>query len=242
MRARGGGRRFCERCRRDVHDLIQLPEREARRVPPGACIRSTADRRGRLLFADALVAAPVLAGVLLAGCATASTRIVDAQPVTVIGEVPAPPVVVSAPPVQASHARPPAAAEPVECDPPEGRAVVVVSMGIVATIEGIHFGRGEDTLPDTATAVLDEIAKVLAENPQIERVRVSGHTDDRGSAKAKQRISTRRAEAVVDYLVGKGIDTERLVPVGVADAFPLDSNATPHGRARNRRVEFEIEQ
>ena len=78
------------------------------------------------------------------------------------------------------------------------------------------------------------------------RVRVEGHTDSKGSDAYNQRLSQRRAEAVVKYLIGKGIDPSRLEAVGFGEGRPIapnqnpDGSDNPTGRAKNRRTEFHV--
>jgi len=71
-------------------------------------------------------------------------------------------------------------------------------------------------------------------------VRVEGHTDSVGSDKYNQRLSERRAHAVVKYLIGKGIESNRLQAAGFGESRPIAPNETPEGRAKNRRTEFHI--
>lgn len=86
--------------------------------------------------------------------------------------------------------------------------------------------------------VLDEIAAVLREHPEILRVELRGHASvgERGVAA----LSLRRAEAARDYLTAHGVAPTRLVARGDGTDEPADPRATPEGRARNRRVEFRV--
>ncbi len=89
--------------------------------------------------------------------------------------------------------------------------------------------------------VLNGILAYLTEHDEIERVRVEGHTDNRGDGAANQKLSEARAQAVVDWLVAHGIDKGKLTVVGRGMDKPIDSNDTDEGRARNRRIELWIE-
>jgi len=91
-----------------------------------------------------------------------------------------------------------------------------------------------------STGLLSEVADVLARNPQVERVQVQGHTDNRGAREYNLDLSQRRAEAVMTWLVNAGIDSSRLEAKGFGDERPLVPNLTPDNRARNRRVQFVI--
>src|SRR5690606_4058831 len=84
------------------------------------------------------------------------------------------------------------------------------------------------------------VAAVIAANPQLRRIEVAGHTDDRGGDALNLRLSQARAQAVVDHLVRKGIPKELLVAKGYGPSEPIDTNRTEAGRANNRRVEFRI--
>src|SRR5207249_4766762 len=74
----------------------------------------------------------------------------------------------------------------------------------------------------------------------IKRLRVEGHTDNRGDRTANLKLSQGRAQAVADYLVKSGIDRSRLDVEGFGDTRPVAPNLTTRGRELNRRVEFVI--
>ncbi len=84
------------------------------------------------------------------------------------------------------------------------------------------------------------MASVLRNYKNIKKVRVEGHTDNKGSKKSNLALSTARAASVRAYLVGKGIDSSRLASEGFGPDKPIASNATNKGREINRRVEFII--
>jgi outer membrane protein OmpA-like peptidoglycan-associated protein len=81
---------------------------------------------------------------------------------------------------------------------------------------------------------------VLARNPQVQRLEVQGHTDNRGTPAHNLQLSQQRAETVVRWLVGFGIEPARLEAKGYGDERPLVPNLTTENRARNRRVQFII--
>ena len=104
-------------------------------------------------------------------------------------------------------------------------------------IYGIHFDTGKaDILPDSER-VLNEIAKLLQQDPTL-KLRVEGHTDNQGAAPANQTLSERRAQAVVAWLVAHGVGAPRLTSAGLGQTKPIADNQTPDGRAKNRRVEL----
>jgi outer membrane protein OmpA-like peptidoglycan-associated protein len=95
---------------------------------------------------------------------------------------------------------------------------------------------GADPIP-----VLEEVARIMRERPEI-RLKITGHTDNVGSDSANMQLSMRRAEAVRNYLVQKGVSSDRFVLDGKGESTPIDTNDTEIGRARNRRIEFSVVQ
>lgn len=74
------------------------------------------------------------------------------------------------------------------------------------------------------------------------KLNVGGHTDSTGNAAANKALSQRRAQAVVDYLVSKGVDASKLVAQGHGSENPVADNKTEEGRFKNRRIEFSVAQ
>jgi outer membrane protein OmpA-like peptidoglycan-associated protein len=101
----------------------------------------------------------------------------------------------------------------------------------------INFDVDKATLRPEANAVLDEIGKLLKQNPDL-RISIEGHTDNTGDAAHNRELSTSRARSVLGALVGFGIDPARLQSKGFGPDRPIADNATEEGRARNRRVEL----
>ncbi|HEX3698978.1 MAG TPA: OmpA family protein [Polyangia bacterium] len=106
-------------------------------------------------------------------------------------------------------------------------------------IEGINFKTGSADITFGSFGILDRAAQVMTQYPDIS-IEISGHTDNRGSADFNRALSARRAEAVKNYLVSKGIRPERLSSIGYGMDRPVASNKTDSGRARNRRTEFRL--
>ena len=106
--------------------------------------------------------------------------------------------------------------------------------------EQVFFDTGRATIQRRSFGLLNDIVKVMDEYDDIELVRVEGHTDSTGDAEKNVQLSQDRANAVRDYLIGKGIEGARLIAKGYGPNRPIDSNDTPTGRANNRRVEFTI--
>jgi outer membrane protein OmpA-like peptidoglycan-associated protein len=104
----------------------------------------------------------------------------------------------------------------------------------------INFDTGRASIRPESKRVLDEIATVLKAHGELKRIRVEGHTDNVGGQAYNLDLSERRAKAVVEALITRGIARERLAAAGFGFGKPIASNATAFGRAKNRRVEFTI--
>lgn len=102
---------------------------------------------------------------------------------------------------------------------------------------GILFDTGKATLKAESLPTLKMILGLLNDNPGL-KFSIEGHTDNQGGKGINQPLSEQRAEAVKNWLEGKGIESSRLKTAGFGDTRPIDSNKTPEGRANNRRVEF----
>ncbi len=117
---------------------------------------------------------------------------------------------------------------------------VYVSVDQVKITEKIFFETGKATIKSESFGLLDDVAKVLLENPSILKVEIGGHTDDVGDDAKNLTLSQSRAEAVAAYLVKKGVVQTRLTAKGYGETAPVDTNRTEVGRGVNRRVEFKI--
>ncbi len=102
-------------------------------------------------------------------------------------------------------------------------------------LEGVQFSSNSAVLLESSNTGLVQLLNKLETNRGIV-IEIAGHTDNMGQADANKALSQWRANAVRDYLIGKGIDAKRLVSVGYGDTQPLNSNLTPDERAANRRV------
>ncbi len=114
-----------------------------------------------------------------------------------------------------------------------------LAAGTKVILNNIFFEFGKAVLRTTSYPELNRVIKLLEAYPKL-KIEISGHTDNKGSLAVNKRISEKRAKAVVDYLVGKGIEQNRLTYKGYAYLQPVASNDTEVGRQRNRRVEFKI--
>jgi outer membrane protein OmpA-like peptidoglycan-associated protein len=124
--------------------------------------------------------------------------------------------------------------------PPPGPDRVVLTASNIAIIDKVQFETGKADLKDISFPLLDEVAKVLVDNPQIELVSVEGHTDATGSPDFNRKLSQQRAESVAKYLQSKGVKAARMEPKGFGPDRPIADNETDAGREANRRVEFNI--
>lgn len=106
-------------------------------------------------------------------------------------------------------------------------------------MQGIEFETGKSTILPVSYPILDQIAQHFIENPTFV-IEVQGHTDNVGKADMNKRLSQARADAVREYLIGKGVPAERMTAVGYGPERPIADNKSKAGRAKNRRVEFDI--
>ncbi len=109
----------------------------------------------------------------------------------------------------------------------------------VVVLHGVNFVSGSDELTPESLAILDEVAESLNKHPGMV-VEVAGYTDSTGSREFNEKLSYKRASAVRDYLISKGVSPDNLVAKGYGPANPVASNSTAEGRAENRRVEMHI--
>jgi OOP family OmpA-OmpF porin len=121
--------------------------------------------------------------------------------------------------------------------PPAPPPPPVVKKKIV--LRGVNFDFDKSTIRPDASEILEEAARILGDEPDV-RVSVDGHTDARGTDEYNQRLSERRAAAVVDRLTRLGVSASRLQPQGYGESRPVASNDTEEGRAQNRRVELNV--
>ncbi len=109
------------------------------------------------------------------------------------------------------------------------------------TLKPIFFETDHSRVRHAYYNILGQIALTLKAHPEIGRCAVEGHTDDTGPPEWNQKLSLLRAEAVVEFLVDKGVERSRLTAIGRGEKLPWAPNDTEEGRAQNRRVIFHIE-
>ncbi|MEO1381410.1 MAG: OmpA family protein, partial [Pseudomonadota bacterium] len=101
------------------------------------------------------------------------------------------------------------------------------------------FATGQASIEAASFGLLDRLSYTARACPDT-RFEVGGHTDSDGDEASNERLSLQRAEAVVDYLVSSGVQDNRLSAIGFGESNPIASNDTAEGKARNRRIEFNI--
>jgi OOP family OmpA-OmpF porin len=108
----------------------------------------------------------------------------------------------------------------------------------VATLR-IHFDVDKATIRPESLPKVDNFAQFMLANPELKAI-ITGHTDSDGSDAYNMRLSKRRAEAVMNRLIALGVSPNRLKAIGMGERQPVASNATPEGKALNRRIEAKL--
>ncbi len=133
-------------------------------------------------------------------------------------------------------------AGPADPDPKKhGCPKAQIDKGQIKIIEQVQFATNSAKILPASDPVLNAVLEILRDHPEITKVNVEGHTDNRGGKGHNKDLSKRRAASVAKWLVDKGIEAKRLSSAGFGMERPLDSNDTEDGRQKNRRVEFHIQ-
>ena len=114
-----------------------------------------------------------------------------------------------------------------------------VKVGSKIILKNIFFDFDKATLRSESATELDRLVKLLIDVPTM-KIEISGHTDNVGSDNYNKQLSEDRAKAVVEYLIEKGIDEDRLTYAGYGETQPIADNDTEEGRQVNRRTEFKV--
>jgi OOP family OmpA-OmpF porin len=165
-----------------------------------------------------LICQVAFVALALAGCGGVSVFQGQA-PISVVGSAPPPP-----PPPK----------------PEEPPSRVEVRDDRIEIKEKIQFEYNKATILPTSFSLMDEIAKVIKENPRIKKISIEGHASSEGNPDHNRKLSDSRAKAVMAYLVGKTVEPTRLAAKGWGADKPIADNASEQGREKNRRVEFLI--
>ncbi len=126
-----------------------------------------------------------------------------------------------------------------DLEPEPKKRLVVVREDKIEILQQVHFATNKATLLPRSHGLLNEVVDAIVTN-DISRIRVEGHTDNRGGKARNKTLSEERARSVADYLVKQGIDPGRIETSGFGDERPVAPNLTARGRELNRRVEFHI--
>jgi outer membrane protein OmpA-like peptidoglycan-associated protein len=122
---------------------------------------------------------------------------------------------------------------------PQKYKLVVVTEKKIELKQTVFFDFNKATIRPVSFPLLDDVAQALKDNPTI-KVEVQGHTDSVGNDAFNLKLSQKRAESVRNYLIKKGISSDRMDPKGYGENVPIADNRTKDGRDQNRRVEFVI--
>lgn len=118
-------------------------------------------------------------------------------------------------------------------------ALTPIEVGESIVLSNVFFAFGTSTLLEESRVDLDKVLDIMQKNPSL-KVELAGHTDNIGKPADNQRLSEQRAKAVFDFLVSKGVASERLSYKGYGDTKPVADNSTEEGRAQNRRTTFTV--
>ena len=118
--------------------------------------------------------------------------------------------------------------------------LAVIKKKVIKIGKQIQFDFNAATIKPVSYVILDSVADLLANHPEITLVEIQGHTDDKGADAYNMQLSQDRADSVRDYLLSAGVESDRLVAKGYGETKPIAPNVTSAGQAKNRRVEFHI--
>ncbi|MBM3184816.1 MAG: OmpA family protein [Bacteroidetes bacterium] len=132
---------------------------------------------------------------------------------------------------------------PMTPGPKENKGCPVIEEEVVEVIQtafnNLEFETAKDIILDPSKPALDKLADVLTNKP-LWKLEISGHTDNVGDDNANLVLSKKRAEALKNYLISKGISANRLTTLYFGETKPIADNNTTEGRKKNRRVEMKI--
>jgi outer membrane protein OmpA-like peptidoglycan-associated protein len=135
----------------------------------------------------------------------------------------------------------PKEAGPRDADPKRnGCPRAILRQGKIHILDQVKFRSASAELDPASDPLLEAVRAVMDTHPELKKIRVEGHTDNRGGAAYNRKLSESRAASVMGWLVKHGIAQDRLTSQGFGQSQPIDSNRTEDGRRNNRRVEFTV--
>jgi OmpA-OmpF porin, OOP family len=126
-----------------------------------------------------------------------------------------------------------------DLQPAPKKSLVVIKEDRIEILQQVHFQTAQSTILADSYPLLNQVVDAIVKSG-IKRIRIEGHTDNRGDKVKNQKLSEDRARAVADYLIAQGIDRSRVEAAGFGDTRPVAPNLTARGRELNRRSEFII--
>ena len=180
--------------------------------------------------------APVLCAVVLVGTAIGSVGCKASAKAQLGGGEAQPP-----PPPPPPAAPPPKEEPKAEPPPPKKKMEFRVEGGQLKLPGPVVFETGSDKLKPESDEVLGIVKDYLEAKPEITLLRIEGHTDMDGDDKSNQSLSEKRSMSVARWLVGKGVDCKRLIPVGFGESKPVAGSKdkqTDDEKSQNRRTSF----
>ncbi|GMU06105.1 OmpA family protein [Corallococcus caeni] len=124
--------------------------------------------------------------------------------------------------------------------PAKQKQLVIITQDRLEIREKVYFASGKARVLPRSFPLLEQVATVLNNHPELTRILVEGHTDSRGRPETNRTLSQQRASSVVQQLESRGVAADRLMAAGRGPDAPVASNGTASGRELNRRVEFHI--
>jgi OmpA-OmpF porin, OOP family len=136
---------------------------------------------------------------------------------------------------------PPPKVEPVvEAPPPPEPVKAEVKADKIELNEKIQFEFALAELLPQRKTLLEQVVTIMKDHPEIELIRIEGHTDNDASDRYNLKLSNERAASVKTFLASKGVDAKRMESKGFGESKPIADNKTEEGREQNRRVEIHI--